>query len=355
MNRPFFSIVALLAALSLASLATTAEAAGQAGDYTPPRTPWGDPDVAGVFTSDDSINVPTQRNPDLGDRLFLTEEEYAERVSGTQSRAESFTEEFAPADVRIGTGPPGHWLELATEDSRQTSLVIDPPDGRIPEMTPEGRGRGALGSFNAVLPETPEDFTLYIRCITRGITGSIWPVIYGNGTRIVQAPGYVAISNEMVHEARIIPLDGRPHVSEDIRMYMGDSRGRWEGDTLVIETRNLTDKTGVQVNGGGNRHSESMVLTERITRTAPDRVYYEATFDDPATWTAPWTVGFPLVERDTYQIFEYACHEGNNAMRNMLSAARSDEAAGVTRESLSQGRGGFGRGGRGGGRGAPPQ
>jgi hypothetical protein len=168
---------------------------------------------------------------------------------------------------------------------------------------------------------------LYIRCITRGVPGSISPVVYGNGTRIVQGPGYVAITNEMVHEARIIPLDGSGHVSDEIRMYMGDSIGHWEGDTLVVETTNLTDLTGVGNNGGGNRHTEDMVITERITRIAPDRVYYEANFNDPRTWTAPWTLGFPLIDKPTYEIFEYACHEGNHGMFNMLSAARAVEAA----------------------------
>ena len=334
MNRSILVSGALLAILTMASLSAAAQA-GEGQNYTPPRTPWGDPDIQGVFTSDDSIRIGMQRREEFGDRLFLTEEEYNERVEQGERRAASFAEEFPAEDARVTTGPPGHWLELGDEASRQTSLVIDPPDGRIPALTPEADERGRGGSFE---PEAPaqswEDFTLYIRCITRGVTGSILPVIYGNGTRIVQAPGYVAVANEMVHEARIIPLDRRPHVGENIRMYLGDSRGHWEGDTLVVETRNLTNKTGVAVNGGGTRHSEDLVITERFTRVAPDRVNYEATFDDPKTWTAPWTVGFPIVEKPTYQIYEYACHEGNNAMRNMLSGARAVEAA--TPESENQ-------------------
>ena len=314
--------------VSMAALTCVAAGAAAQNEYTPPRTPWGDPDLQGTFTSDDSIGVGMQRRPEFGDRLFLTEEEYRERVEQQSTRAaDLLTTEFEDPDRNIGTGPPAHWLELGDEFSRQTSLVIDPPDGRIPEMTPEGEARRALGAFSVDRPASWEDFTLYIRCITRGVTGSIIPVIYGNGTRIVQAPGYVAITNEMVHEARIIPLDEGEFVGDDIRMYMGDSRGRWDGDTLVVETRNLTDRTGVQVNGGGNRHSEDMVLTERIRRTGPDRLYYEATFNDPRTWTAPWTVGFPIVEKPTYDVFEYACHEGNNAMFNMLSGARADDAA----------------------------
>jgi hypothetical protein len=336
MNRSFSVWTSLVGIVFLATGGIAAPQAGGSrgaqmaaeGNYSVPRTPWGDPDLQGTYTSDDSLNVPTQRPEEYGERLFLTPEEYSERVEQQSARAENlFGEEFQDPDANIGTGPPSHWLELGDEFSRQTSLVIDPPDGRIPEMTPEGQARRSLGQFNVEGPGSWEEFTLYIRCITRGITGSIWPVIYGNGTRVIQGPGFVGIQNEMVHEARVIPLDDTPYVGDDIRMYMGDSRGRWDGDTLVVETRNLTGKTGVQVNGGGNRHTQDMVLTERFTRIGPDRLYYEATFDDPNTWTAPWTVGFPIVEKPAYDVFEYACHEGNNAMFNMLSGARADEAA----------------------------
>jgi len=327
MNRRLLMLLALVAALSLASLLVAAQQTGGDSAYTGPRTPWGDPDLQGVFTSDDSLGVGIQRREEFGDRLFLNEQEYSERVERNASRAASFEVEIQAEDAEIRTGPPGHWLELGDELSRQTSLIIDPPDGRYPELTPEGRERRGLGSFSPDSPGSWEDFTLYIRCITRGVTGSILPVIYGNGTQIVQSPGYVAIANEMVHEAWIIPLDGSPFVGEDIRMYMGDSRGHWEDDTLVIETRNLTDRTGIAVNGGGTRHTEDMVLIERIRRIAPDRLYYKATFNDPATWTAPFTVGYPIVDKPTYQVYEYACHEGNNAMFNMLSGARADEGA----------------------------
>jgi hypothetical protein len=312
----------MLAAALVVSAASVA--AGQID--TPTRTPWGDPDIQGVFTTDDLIDVPLQRPGEFGERLYMNEEEYREAVERLARQDARFSEEFGPSDPRVTVNPPGHWLEWGDEASRQTSLIIDPPDGRMPSLAAGAEERRALGSFSPNNPQTVEDFTLYIRCITRGVTGSILPVIYGNGTRIVQSPGYVAIANEMVHEARIIPLADTPHADEDIRMYMGSSRGHWEGDTLVVETRNLTDRTGVAVNGGGNRHSENMVLTERFTRIAPDRVQYEATFNDPETWTEPWTVGYPLTEKSDYQIYEYACHEGNNAMRNMLSAARAREA-----------------------------
>ncbi len=329
MKLRLFGLATVLFALAAAPAfaqtpASTAALGGRT--YTAPRTPWGDPDIQGTFTTDDSLGVPTSRPERFGERRFLTEAEYADRAEQTSASLESIEVEFEAEDARIGTGPPSHWREYAEEASRQTSLVIDPPNGRVPPLTPYGESRPRLGEFEPESPDSYRSFTLYIRCITRGVPGSILPVIYGNGTRIVQAPGYVAIANEMVHEARIIPIGGE-HVSEDIRMYMGDSIGRWEGDTLVIETRNLTDRTGVGANGGGNRHSEDMVITERLTRIGADRVYYEATFDDARTWTDTWTVGLPLVEKPDYEIYEYACHEGNHGMRNMLSAARAREAS----------------------------
>ena len=157
--------------------------------------------------------------------------------------------------------------------------------------------------------------------------GSILPVIYNNGNEIIQTPGYVAILNEMIHEARIIPLDGHPHVSNAVKSYMGDSRGHWEGDTLVVETTNFFgDKNGFVGNGGGDPHSANMVLTEKFTRKSADVLQYEATINDPETFVQPWTVSFPLNHDPEYQLFEYACHEGNYAMFNMLSGARADEA-----------------------------
>jgi hypothetical protein len=214
-------------------------------------------------------------------------------------------------------------------------LIVDPPDGRFPELTPEDRSRATLlgAGVEDPRPASWEDFSYYIRCITRGLTGSIYPVIYGNGTQIVQGPGYVAIFHEMVHEARVIPLDGRPHASSNIRTYMGDSRGRFEGNTLVVETTNFLDrKTSVQGgNGGaGPPTTDALRLVERFTRVSPDTINYEVTIDDPKTYTRPWKVAFPILQEPGYQLFEYACHEGNHAMFNSLSGARAldkEEAA----------------------------
>jgi len=194
-------------------------------------------------------------------------------------------------------------------------------------MLAEAKSRPA-GQFNVELAESWTDFTYYIRCITRGVPGSIFPVIYGNGQQIVQAPGFVTILQEMVHEARVIPVDGRPHANPNLRTYMGDPRGHWEGTTLVVETTNfLGMRTGITGNGGGMPTSDAMKLTERFTRVGPDEMQYEITIDDPKTWVRPFKVGFPLTQEPGYQNFEYACHEGNNAMFNSLSAARAKEKA----------------------------
>jgi hypothetical protein len=209
-------------------------------------------------------------------------------------------------------------------------LIVDPPDGRIPALTPEAQSRRqGIGATNDnPRPASWEDFSFYIRCITRGVAGSILPVIYGNGAQIVQSPGYVMILHEMVHEARVIPLTAKPHVGSAVRSYMGDSRGRWEGNTLVVETTNfLPGKTGIGLNGGGTPTSDALTLTERFTRVDASTMQYELTVDDPKTYVRPWKVTFPMTQEPGYQNFEYACHEGNYAMRNQLSAARADEAA----------------------------
>jgi len=306
-----------------------------AQSYTPPKTPWGDPDLQGIWPG--NMGVPMQRPLSMGDRTALTDEEYAQRVAQAQRAAAADNEERAPQDARVGIGPPSYWTERG-KPTRQASMIIDPPDGRIPALTPEAQkrrkeARGGLGDPAewAGKADTYEDLNLYYRCITRGVTGSIIPVVYNNGNQILQIPGYVVIRNEMIHETRVIPLDGRPHVSPKIREYMGDSRGHWEGNTLVIETTNFTDKTsigsnGVGYNGEGGRHSNGLRLMERLTRVDDHTLHYQVTIDDPATWTKPWTLLIPLKRDDHYQMAEYACHEGNYAMKDILRGARAEEA-----------------------------
>jgi hypothetical protein len=284
-----------------------------------PRTPWGDPDIQGTWTTDETIGVPVQRPVELGTKRFLTDEDLAERARRAQ--------QAAPAAGNT-VNPPDHWAESASGPVRQTSFVVDPPDGRIPATTPAGQQRAAgrdTGSFGAGPFNTPEDLTNFDRCITRGVVGSMMPRPYGNGLDIVQGPGFVAIRHEMIHEARVIPVDGRPHLAPGVRQYMGDSRGRWEGATLVVETTNLTDRTSIGFNGNGLRHSDAMRLVERFTRVDANTIDYEVLVEDPKTYTRPFTIALPITRQPGYRVFEFACHEGNYGMRNILSAARAGE------------------------------
>ena len=283
--------------------------------WAPPKLAWGHPDLEGIWTSDDMRGVPMSRPPQFGNRRSLTDEEFAQRAEA-RSQAREID------NARTGT----FRNEEGSRDFGYTSLVVDPPDGRVPALTPEARARRAVPGTNGVGPfDTVEDFNNYDRCITRGLAGSWLPVVYGNGARILQTPDAVVIAYEMVHDTRIIPLDGRPHVGPGIRQLMGDSRGRWEGETLVIETTNFTDRTSVGPNGGGARHSEAMKMTERLTRIDPEMIEYELRIDDPKTYAAPWTIRMTLTSQPGYEIYEYGCHEGNGAVRNSLSAERAWE------------------------------
>jgi hypothetical protein len=278
--------------------------------YSVPRTPWGQPDLQGTWTTDDARSVPLQRAAELGERRFLTDQEYAER-----KRRDDETR----GDVRIAAGT--FVGEVGTRTHRQTSLVIEPANGRVPARTPAAEQRTAAlaKSVNPLLPSSWEDRSLFERCISRGAL-AVLPTLYGNGLRIVQAPGIVAIGHEMIHETRIIPIDGR-RPGDAFHSYMGYSTGRWEGDTLVVETSGFTNRTAL----AGTRHSDKLRVVERLTRTADDTITYEATVTDPDTWVAPWKVSVPLTTQPGYQVYPYECHEGNNALRNMLSAARAEE------------------------------
>jgi hypothetical protein len=286
-----------------------------------PRTPWGDPDFQGTWTADDYIGVPVQRPADLGTTLVLTEEEYQERVRRQQAQA-------AAGGGGADTGPPDHWGESARRPIRQTSFVTSPASGQIPPPTPEAQKRAAprdRGSFGPGPFNTFSDFTNFDRCITRGVIGSILPRPYGNGLDIVQGPGFVVLRHEMIHEARVIPINGGPHLGAGVRQYMGDSRGWWEGDTLVVETTNFNDQGSIGFNGNGLRFSQAMRHVERFTRVDADTIRWDVTVEDPKTYTAPFTMGLTFTTAPGYQVFEYACHEGNYGMPNILSAARAEE------------------------------
>ena len=289
------------------------------------RTPWGDPDLQGEWTSEGEYGVPFERPPQFGTRQSLNDAEYAKRIEDVRIRDER---DLAPVDVLSGkvdapNAPIPHWREYNTT-SRRTSIIIDPPDGRLPPRVPQARPVPVqrCGSLQRGEPcDTYEDYGLGVRCIVHGggFPDAMFPAVYNANFRIVQSPGFVAITYELIHDTRIIPIDTSPRrdasLSPAIRMYMGNARGHWEGATLVVETTNLKAAT--------RGASPGLRLTERFTRTGRNDIQYRVTFNDPATWTAPWTAALDLKARpDDAGVFEYACHEGNYGMRYMLSASR---------------------------------
>jgi hypothetical protein len=295
----------------------------------PAKTPWGEPDLQGTWTSEAELSVPFERPRELGTRAVLTDDEFVERQARVQRQLDTDNADFdletadrsTAGQVGSATSPPPHWLERR-KVSRRSSLVIDPPDGRIPALTADGqaRARGGRGTFLNARFDSAADVGLWERCITRGLPGVIFPTVYNANTRIVQAPGVVAITYEMIHDTRIIPTDGRAHIAPGVRSYFGDSRGRWDGDTLVVEVTNFSSK----VNYRGSR--DTLRLVERFRRVG-NSLRYEVTVDDPATWTGRWTAALDLESQTEDSLFEYACHEGNYAMRNILSGARSADPA----------------------------
>jgi hypothetical protein len=320
MRRTFAIVAAAVVAHMPFNVAAQAKASAEAQaavraspSWQPPLTAWGHPDLQGIWTTDDMRGIPQQRPTEFGTRRYLTDEEFAAR--GTQREGARQTQDRGA----VGT----FRNEEGTRTFGYTSMVVDPPDGRFPPVLPEARERRVAGTFGVGPWNTMQDFSLYDRCITRGVVGSFGPAVYGNGARIIQTPDTVVISYEMVHDTRIIPLDGRRPLASSIKQYMGDSRGRFEGNTLVIESSNFTDKTAL----GGVRHSEQLKLTERFTRIDPEMIDYEIRVEDPLTWAEPWTMRMTITQQPGYEIYEYACHEGNMAMRNILSAERAYERA----------------------------
>jgi hypothetical protein len=300
----------------------SAELMTPAKGFVQPKTEWGEPDLQGVWTSDAALGIPRERPEKFGTRAMLNDQEFAEAQKADTERRKS-AENAEGAFRNDGA--------YKTRSYRQTSLVIEPADGRTPAFTAEAQKRAAprdRGSFGEGPFNGPEDFTLYDRCITRGIVGSIMPVVYGNGNRIVQAPGQVIISYEMVHDTRVVYTDGRPPLTSGVRQYLGDSRGHWEGNTLVIETSNFTDQTSIGGgNGNGLRHSRDLKITERITRIDKDELRYEVRVDDPKTYTKPFTISLPLTSPPGYELLPYECHEGNYMLPHSLSAEREEDAA----------------------------
>ena len=305
-----------------AAKSSTASAAAVA------KTPWGHPDLQGVWTSDEEIGVPLERPVELGTKAVLSEDEYRKRAEMLKKRYQDNKDDRGS---EIGNGQAAvHWYEGGQKISYRTSLVIEPSNGRIPPYTADAEKRVVKkgtelgfvgGSFGSGPYDGPEDLALTDRCITRGLPQTWFPSEYNNGFQIVQSADTLTIWYERLHEARVIPLDGRPHL-KGVRQWFGDSRGRWEGNTLVVDVTNFSENTTFR------KSSSTLHLIERYTRVDPETIRVELTFDDPTTWTTPWTFAVTGKKDPAYwQILEYACHEGNYGMRNMLSASRAEERA----------------------------
>ena len=300
--------------------------------YNPKKTAWGDPDLRGTWPIDNLGGLPMQRTPEQGNRVFLTEQEFADR----EARMEK-SRGAAEAETKANKLGMGNWVEM-TGAGRRTSLLVAPANGRLPEMTAEGKARMAAGRSSWVKDQTFDwttDFDSWDRCISRGFPASMMPFRYNNGIRIFQAPGYVVIDLEMIHDSRIIPLDGRPMPPSQVKSWMGASRGHWEGNTLVVETTNIQPgaspinmATIAGIPNNTAAMSDQAKVTERLTMTGPDSIVYEMTYTDPVMWTAPWTVRLDWQRNEEYNFFEYACHEGNVQVRNYINASRAERAKG---------------------------
>ena len=299
------------------------------------RLPWGDPDISGNYTTKDEANTPFERPEEFAGKRIedVTPAEMAK--ANEQRRRQALADAPYPGGGSRARGVaiavPIHWFDSLDTSNSRPWFVVDPPDGKVPPLVEDGRKRQAdlaayrstRGTADSFTDRSPGD-----RCIAWAIgPARILPTLYGNSVQILQSKEYVAIRYEHVHESRIIPIEGRgaarPHNPAALKSYYGDATARWEGDTLVVDTTNY--KSGLAYRGS----SERLHTIERFTRVAPNKLNFSATFDDPSTWTRPWTFSLPWTEDDTQPIFEYACHEGNYGLRNILSAGRSDDKKGI--------------------------
>jgi hypothetical protein len=293
--------------------AETTTALYQDSKWRAPHTSWGDPQLEGVWSVDDMRGIPRDRPENQGTSESLSHEDFMKRASQQQG---GFNREHKEETFLRN--------EWGTRTFGYSSLVVDPPNGRVPDMTAAGKAHAQAtagrGTFGPGPFDKFDDFTLYDRCITRGIFGSVLPSIYGNGIRIAQSPTEVSITYEMIHDTRIIRLGRQPHLESGIEQYMGDARGHWEGDTLVVESTNFTDKTSV---GARGPHSDKLKVVERYRRVDPEMIEYRATIDDPETFVAPFTYRVMFTTQPNYEVYEYSCHEGNGAVGHALSGERA--------------------------------
>ena len=324
-----FSVAALCAGFVFVAFVASSHVQGQAPRQVP-RTPWGDPDLQGIYNNSNESGTALQRPPEFAGRRLqdVTPEQMARLAKERASRIEKVAENIGATEENPTGAGPTHWYENYNPKNSRAWMISDPPDGQMPALTDAAKQRAAAvraarrggDGYNKGPFDGPQDFTLYVRCITRGVPGSMMPAIYGNSYDITQGPGWVAIRYEMVHETRVIPLDGRAHAPASMKSYMGDPRGHWEGDTLVVETTNYLEQSAY---GGA---SDKLKTIERFRPVGKD-IEWSITLDDSNTWARPWTFGMHLSRDDSQQVYEYACHEGNEGMRGMLSAERAAEKA----------------------------
>ncbi|MEL1249507.1 hypothetical protein [Aurantiacibacter gilvus] len=302
-------------------------------DYEPPRTPWGDPDLRGTWPIEnlDQMNLPIEREEEFGNRAWLTNEEYAERLAAARESDGSFEEELRTR----GTIGLSGWLE-STDMGRRNSMLVDPPNGRFPPLTEAARPLQEAGRSSWVSGQPRDwitDLDIYDRCVTRGFPASMFPFPYNNGIRVFQAPGMVVIHHEMM-STRIVPLGPTERWPEDVRTYMGQPIGHWDGNTLVIETTNIVDgdaadpdihRRAASPNAWDTTYPTSAEarVTERLTMVSPERIIYEITYSDPQVYTAPWTARYDWTRNDGYEFYEFACHEGNVQVRDMINSSRA--------------------------------
>ena len=325
MKKRLLALGLIAAGLTLSAISVSPSVAADKA-YTPPKTPWGDPDLQGMWPVLHLEGTPAERPVKYGDHMYISDEEYAQRQKRMKRQQDAYDKEIK--NNKMGMG---HWAE-AGDATRRTSLIIDPKNGRLPAMTELGKERSAKmrSSWQKIDYNTPADFDSWDRCITRGMPASMFPFHYNNGIEILQAPGYVVIKLEMIHEARIIPLDGRPALPGSILQWMGSSRGHWEGNTLVIETTTLQPGPSM-LNVGtvgvppGDKLpvSAKTKITERLTPTGPNTIDYKITVDDPEDYVSSWTADLPWVRDSSYKMFEYACHEDNDMIRHYIDATKA--------------------------------
>ncbi|HVZ23004.1 MAG TPA: hypothetical protein VG871_18150 [Vicinamibacterales bacterium] len=321
--------VVVVLGLGASAFAQTRPASPKPEAKALPHTPWGDLDLNGTYNNSNESGIPMERPAELAGKTLdqVTPAELAKLLVQRHERTDKTAVTIGgTAENDTGAGP-SHWYENYNAKNSRAWMISDPPDGQRPALTKEAMDRAAAarrarrggdGYYNGPF-DGPEDLTLYVRCITRGLPGSMMPAIYGNSYRIVQGPGWVAITYEMVHETRLIPLDNRPHIASDLREDMGDARGHFEGDTLVVETTNFNERSAY---GGASEHLKT---TERFKLLPNHNIDWSITFDDPHTWVRPWTFGMLLTRDDKEPVFEYACHEGNEGIQGILKAARAAE------------------------------